>query len=270
MAERELFVICNNCGSEASPYVTECPYCGHRLRKRAPDLKKARRDEEKAERRAQKQTEKERTRTKRLLTGGGLGGGGGGSGGGGPAYLQGNRPPIAVTVLIATSVALSLAARVNQFPVEDVYFSGDVVGNWWQLFSAPLVSYGFGYGLVCLVAAAMFGAGIERRFGPVTLVATWMLCGATGVLAEDLLAPTAFTNGAIGVAVGLMAAWLVFVLLREDLRDSDSYGLIAVSVVLLAMPLATDEASVWTIVGGLIAGGVGGLMLAQFRADDAA
>ena len=40
MAERELFVICPNCGSEASPYVTECPYCGNRLRKRAPDLRK--------------------------------------------------------------------------------------------------------------------------------------------------------------------------------------------------------------------------------------
>ena len=34
----ELFVICKNCGSEVSPYITECPYCGNRLRKRAPKL----------------------------------------------------------------------------------------------------------------------------------------------------------------------------------------------------------------------------------------
>src|SRR5665648_345062 len=34
----ELSVVCRNCGEEVSPYVTECPYCGTRLRKRAPKL----------------------------------------------------------------------------------------------------------------------------------------------------------------------------------------------------------------------------------------
>src|SRR5712691_7403624 len=34
----DLFVVCKNCGSEVSPYITECPYCGHRLRRRAPKL----------------------------------------------------------------------------------------------------------------------------------------------------------------------------------------------------------------------------------------
>ncbi|MFY9487204.1 MAG: rhomboid family intramembrane serine protease, partial [Solirubrobacterales bacterium] len=262
MAERELFVICNNCGSEVSPYVTECPYCGHRLRKRAPDLKKARKDEEKAERRAEKQAAKERSRTKRILTGGG------GGGSGTPSYLQTSRPPIAISLLVVASVVLSLAARVDQFPAEDLYFSGGVTENWWQLFSAPFLHFGFGYGFVALVGAALFGAGLERRFGPITLVATWMLCGATGVLMEDLIATAPFTSGAIGIAVGFMAAWLIYVLTREDLRDHDSYGLIAVSVVLLAMPIATDEASIWTIVGGLIAGAVSGLMLMQFRAAD--
>src|ERR1039458_3872073 len=34
----DLFVICKSCGSEVSSYITECPYCGNRLRKRAPKL----------------------------------------------------------------------------------------------------------------------------------------------------------------------------------------------------------------------------------------
>ncbi len=34
----DLFVVCSQCGSEVSPYVTECPYCGHRPRKRAPNI----------------------------------------------------------------------------------------------------------------------------------------------------------------------------------------------------------------------------------------
>src|SRR5439155_10437237 len=34
----ELSVVCKSCGSEVSPYVTECAYCGSRLRRRAPKL----------------------------------------------------------------------------------------------------------------------------------------------------------------------------------------------------------------------------------------
>ena len=37
-ASPELSVVCKSCGSEVSPYVTECPYCGSRLRKRAPRI----------------------------------------------------------------------------------------------------------------------------------------------------------------------------------------------------------------------------------------
>ena len=38
VSQPDLFVVCKNCGSEVSPYVTECPYCGQRVRKRAPKL----------------------------------------------------------------------------------------------------------------------------------------------------------------------------------------------------------------------------------------
>jgi Rhomboid family len=34
----DLFVVCKNCHAEVSPYITECPYCGNRLRKRAPKI----------------------------------------------------------------------------------------------------------------------------------------------------------------------------------------------------------------------------------------
>ena len=36
----DLFVVCRSCGREVSPYITECPYCGKRLRKRAPKLER--------------------------------------------------------------------------------------------------------------------------------------------------------------------------------------------------------------------------------------
>ena len=36
----DLNVVCKNCGNEVSPYITECPYCGNRLRKRAPKIER--------------------------------------------------------------------------------------------------------------------------------------------------------------------------------------------------------------------------------------
>src|SRR6476660_8049650 len=36
----DLFVVCKSCGSQVSPYITECPYCGTRLRKRAPKIER--------------------------------------------------------------------------------------------------------------------------------------------------------------------------------------------------------------------------------------
>src|SRR5438874_2894769 len=44
-ASPELSVVCRSCGSEVSPYVTECPYCGARLRRRAPKLERGEGDE---------------------------------------------------------------------------------------------------------------------------------------------------------------------------------------------------------------------------------
>src|ERR1700709_630681 len=40
MSAPDLFVVCKNCQAEVSPYITECPYCGTRLRKRAPKIER--------------------------------------------------------------------------------------------------------------------------------------------------------------------------------------------------------------------------------------
>lgn len=255
MAERELFVICNNCGSEVSPYVTECPYCGNRLRKRAPDLKKAKKREAREERRA----EKRRSRVRTIYEGRGERPG---------SYLDSRRLPAAITVLIGASIVLSVVARVDTWIVTNLVFFGDLPQHLWQLVTAPLIQGGFTYGFIVLTAAAMFGSGLEARFGAVAATLVWLVCGAFGVLSEWLLAPVPFTNGAFGVAAGMMTAWLIVVVTREDPRDYDTIGLVAVGAVLLGLPLATNEASVWTLVGGIAGGALCGaaLMRAPARA----
>lgn len=256
MAEPELFVICPNCGSEVSPYVTECPYCGNRLRKRAPDLKKDRKQREKAAAKAEKDAEKRRKRTKSLLTG---------RGGGGvetPEYLSSGRPPLATSALILTAVVFSVAARAGGFPPVEWIIGDSLAERPWLLVTSPFLHGGFGYAFVCLMAVAMFGSGLERRFGAAAVLAIWLVCGAAGVAAEFALVRDALAaNGAIAISVGMMTAWLIYVLQRDDLRDYDPYGLVAVSAVLFAMPLVSDEASVWMILGGLASGGVCGALL---------
>ena len=105
MAEREFFVICPNCGSEVSPYVTECPYCGNRLRKRAPDLKKQKKAEEKEERKA----EKKRERLRAQYEGGSASGGGAAPG----AWLERSGRPVATGVLVTISIVASILAASN-------------------------------------------------------------------------------------------------------------------------------------------------------------
>jgi membrane associated rhomboid family serine protease len=254
--ERELFVVCKECGNEVSPYVTECPYCGNRLRKRAPDIESVRKREQKAKRRAD-------AKRKRAARGRRRGGGQREV----PAYLQGTGLPIGITIYIGAAIVLSLLTRVNGFPVLDVIVAGGIAGQPWKLVTSPLVHFGFGYGFVCLMGCAIFGTGLERRFGAVETLAVAIVCGAVGVGLELLFVSVPVVNGANGVALGLMACWLVVVATQEDIRDADTYGLIAIGALLLAMPLATDEASIWAATGGLAAGAACGFALSRVRRD---
>lgn len=258
MTERELFVICNNCGSEVSPYVTECPYCGNRLRKRAPDLKKQKKAEEKEERRAAKRRERLKAQYE----------GGGGSPG---SWLDppGGRP-IATAVLVTVAIVASVIAasgpsRASLWMLEHLVFTGHLDNEPWKLVTSALMQYSFGYGFVCLFAFALFGAGLERRFGWWAPVLVWVVCGSLGVLAEALVAPVPVSFGAYACAVGAVLAWTIVVYAREDLRDHDTLGLATVAFVICALPLATDAARVSALVGGIVGGLVCGLLLTQLR-----
>src|SRR5215213_10143575 len=87
----ELFVVCKKCNSEVSPYITECPYCGTRLRKRAPKLDKG--GAPRAPRRR-----RERPRLSRLKPGEIPG-------------VRADRRPYATMALVLVSVLASLAFR---------------------------------------------------------------------------------------------------------------------------------------------------------------
>src|SRR5215211_4871753 len=117
----DLFVICKSCGSEVSPYITECPYCGTRLRKRAPKLDREGRPREKQRRRPP-------TPSLGRLRKGEIPG------------IAPDRRPYATVALILVSVAATLAWKGGAFAAADVLVVDSLTeDNWWRALTAPFI-----------------------------------------------------------------------------------------------------------------------------------
>jgi membrane associated rhomboid family serine protease len=252
----DLFVVCKNCGSEVSPYVTECPYCGQRVRKRAPKLDRGTGEEQAARK-------KGRTRLPRLR----------------PDEIEGIAPdtrPYATLALIALSLLVTLAVSTGELGLRDV--GGIVVPldqQPWRFAAAPFVYDGLGYQFVALVAIAIFGSPLERRFGPVPVVVVFLLAGAAGcALAVGLDVRPPFSNAPIypvlggnGAALGLLTAWYVDdrrAGRRGQDRESDLIGVYVIGAVLVLLSLAVVEANIAAAVGGAAVGALLGFMLPAF------
>ena len=252
MSEPDLFVVCKNCSSEVSPYVTECPYCGQRVRKRAPKIDRGR-DQENGGRRR-------RVRTPRL-----------------PPLRRGEIPgiapetkPYATGALIVISLAVTLVmatGRVSQFDAGGIL--GPIGNEYWRLITTLFV-YDTGgpfYIFVVLVATAVFGTLVERRFGSLVTVLVFLLAGAGGAyLAVQLKDYPAL--GANAAALGLLAAWFVddrLAARRGSDRGNDLLGVAAFAAVLLLLPFADTQGSVYAGLGGAAIGSVIGAVISPFR-----
>jgi membrane associated rhomboid family serine protease len=255
MSETELRVICKNCGSEVSPYVTECPYCGARLRKRAPKL----------ERRGDALEAKPRRRPGRRLV---------------PAALRGGSlgadRPYATLAVILGSAGLILVQKATAYGVAS--FGGLIVplrDEWWRYLSAPFAYVDLGYLFVVAVALAIFGIGLEKRLGSFATGLLMVACGSLGMLAA-----TAIVNaqdglevmaGGNGLALGVLAAW--FAVRRSEARGAidqeyDRVGVAVVAAVLLALPIFESTADPYAGIAGGLVGGLCGLVAAGVRTPE--
>jgi membrane associated rhomboid family serine protease len=245
MSETELSVICKNCGSEVSPYVTECPYCGARLRKRAPKLER-RGDGLEAQ-------EPRRKRGRRRMPRPGR-----------PSFAVSTDRPYATIAIVLVSAILLLIQKASGDALET--FGGLVVpleDQLWRVLTAPFAYIDVGYLFVVAVGLAIFGTGVERRLGTFPTAVLLLACGALGMLAASGVANAQddFTviSGGNGMALGAVAAW--FAIRRAETHgaigdDYDAIGVAVAAVVLIALPLFVPSAD---FVAGLVGGVVGGL-----------
>jgi membrane associated rhomboid family serine protease len=248
----DLFVVCKKCGSEVSPYITECPYCGHRLRRRAPKLPRDRlREPRKGVFR--------RASLGRLRSGE-------------IAGVRVDTPPYATIALVAASCGVWIAAQGVYVNLGKLVIVGPLHGDWWRLLSSQFVySSGFSSGLcmfATLLSVAIFGCLLERRHGPLVVLALFFAAGITGGLAAEALYAIPVVTGANAGALALLAAWAAPSLVAAragDYYEGDLLATAAIAAVLLAMPYARPEVSWLAGVIGAALGLTVGLGLSRAR-----
>ncbi|HMU26872.1 MAG TPA: rhomboid family intramembrane serine protease [Solirubrobacterales bacterium] len=261
MSETELNVVCKSCGAEVSPYVTECPYCGARLRKRAPDLelggdgglepKQSRREKRREEKARQKAARRSGPRPAR-------------------AASLGVRPWATISLILIPAVALIVRIALGN-ALED--FGGVIVpvqSEWWRILTAPFAYLSVGYLFAVGLALALFGPGIERRFGTVPTFLLLVACGALGVLAASAVADQrevlTVIAGGNGIALGAIGAW--FMVARSESRATgdgfEAAGAIVSAAVILLLPVVVPTADFWSGLAGGIVGVLAGFTATRF------
>jgi len=251
----DLFVVCKTCGNEVSPYITECPYCGNRLRKRAPKLEKG--GVAKAPPKARR---KPPTPSLGRLR---------------PGEIPGiradlSRRPYATILLVVVPVLVTIAVTAGIGPAVSLFLPSSPGTDFWRLLLTSFLYLARGYEVVALASIGLFGWLLERRHGlwaPLVVYGLATLAGAFVLGASDAGPPAMGGNAG---ALGLLCAWAVPDLLarrRGEDTESDMLGTATFAVVLLALPIATVYASAAAGVAGAVVGLLLGLPLSRLRRD---
>jgi hypothetical protein len=245
----DLFVICKSCGSEVSGYITECPYCGNRLRKRAPKIDRHGRVAEKRRRRPPAPA------LPRLRSGEIPG-------------IRADSHPYATAALVLLGVAGCLVWRTSATNLINIGVFGKPSGHWWRVFTAAFTYNNTGYAVITLGAIGLYGWLLERRHGPVPVFALALIGGAGGIAVAAVAYSVPVALGGNGAALALLCAWAVPDLLSlragEEI-EGDLLGTLVIGVVVALMPLAVVDASWLPDAVGVAAGLLGGLVLARVR-----
>ena len=247
----DLFVVCKQCGAEVSPYITECPYCGGRLRKRAPKLPRERLRE--GGQRPAPRPHRPRVNVRAVLAPLGV-------------RQRARGLPVISTGIVAGSVLIWILGQAGAISTERLLIAGPLHGHWWRLLTYQLAYQHAGlgvfiYGVVTLSAVAIFGSLVESRYGWGVTAALYLGSGVAAALAALAIYARPLMSGASAGAIALLAAWAL-----PELRataagsdsDADVLGVAAFAIVLLAIPLVVPAASWIGAVIGLLAGALVG------------
>lgn len=171
-------------------------------------------------------------------------------------------------MLVALGLAGCLIWRTSIISILDLVALGNPANQWWRVFTSAFVYDNTGYAVVALAIIAIYGTLMERRHGPVVVIALALIGGAGGLALAWHLSNNHLFLGGNGAALALLSAWAVpdlLRLLRKHDFDGDLIGTAVLAAVIALMPLATLDAS-WVAAGvGTAAGLVLGLLLMRLH-----
>jgi membrane associated rhomboid family serine protease len=243
----DLFVVCKKCGSEVSPYITECPYCGTRLRKRAPKLERG------GVPKAPKVPRRRRPTLGRLKPGEIPG-------------IRADRRPYATILLVVAAIIVTLGGRAGIWSLNNLILDVTTTDEYYRTVTTLFVYLRTGYEVVCLGAIFLFGWLLERRHGMWATLLVFLAAGAGGMFLAIAGDDVVIATGGNGAALGLLAAWAMRDVLgrrRGVEDDSDLLGALAMAAILILLPLASEEASALAGLGGGVVGVILGVILAR-------
>ena len=93
--------------------------------------------------------------------------------------------------------------------------------HWWRLLTAPFIYSNTGYAFVTLGAIALYGWLLERRHGPLPVLALFAIGGVGGAAATAAIYASPVALGANGAALALLIAWAIPDLLALRRRRGD-------------------------------------------------
>jgi hypothetical protein len=247
----DLFVVCKKCGSEVSPYITECPYCGTRLRKRAPKID--RRSGEAAPRAPRRGLRPALSPLR-------------------PNEIPGikgdptARPNVTIALLALSLVGFLVLAFI---PDGDVALNALASSDPWRYATVSFFYPNGWYQLAVLLAIGIYGWRLELRHGPLLVLALFLACGAGADAIANAVGTDDVIFGAPGAAMGMLAAWALPDLLRArrgEEHDGDLLGTAVIAAVLALMPAVVVGDSWVATFAGLALGGLVGAMLLRTEA----
>ncbi len=269
----DLFVVCKSCGSEVSPYVTECPYCGKRLRKRAPKIERGADGPQVKERRRglrgatkkPKEPKQRKEASPRLgkLRAGEIPG------------IRGDedaRPYATIALVVAGLVffvlfqaEILLASDLGLFSLGALQLTQDG----WRMVTSLFLYSSVVAQFMTLLTVGIFGWLLERRHGFLVVPFLFLAGGIAGNLAASAVGQDLVLGGG-GGALALLAAWAVPVLgarrrAPDEEDDADLLGTAVLAVSLAVLGAVVSAGSVLAVVVGGAVGALAGLLLGALR-----
>ena len=172
---------------------------------------------------------------------------------------------IAANVLVFAADIIWSSAHPEAVPLRYQgcisYFDIIQYGEYYRLLTAMFLHFGFMHLLYNMVALFALGFQLEKTMGKLRYAVTYLFAGLFGnvfiLRVEHFTGDYSYTVGASGAIIGLLGAFLVLTLNRNDGMDGLPLGRLLLCILLVFIPTDGNVS-----VSGHIGGFLGGILIA--------